>query len=77
MNYIIIFVSGFIIDIIWTLYIKSISREEYLEGAVYSALIGICQLSFIYSFIKNNDIISSILWISGLFLGTFFVKYFK
>ena len=73
MQYLLLFISGFIIDIIWTLYIKSIANDKYSLGAIYSAGTGLCNLFMIHEFTK--DIMNGLPYIAGLFFGTYFSKY--
>lgn len=67
--FLLIFLSGFIIDIFWTLYIKSVSENKKLSAAIYSTLQGLCQTFFIFSFV--NDFYYAIPWLTGLFSGTY------
>lgn len=75
MKYILLFLSGFIIDIIWALYIKAISDDKYLFAAIYSVGTGLCSLFMIHEFIEN--IYNGMPYLLGLFGGTYSIKYLK
>jgi hypothetical protein len=75
MKYFLLFLSGFIIDIIWALYIKTISNNKYFLASIYSVGTGICAMYFTYEIAVTKDLLTGIPYLIGLFFGTLFSKY--
>jgi uncharacterized membrane protein len=68
-EYLLLFFVGLCTDIIWTLYIHSISHKKALQASVYSVLSGICTVAFVNGLMI--DVKNCIPWLIGMALGTY------
>jgi hypothetical protein len=71
----VLFLSGFITDVIWVFYIKYVSEGKLFIGAFFSVATGICTIIFVEGLINSK--ISMLFWLAGLFLGTWQAQKFK
>lgn len=67
-----IFLGGFCADVLWTLYIHAAAKEKRLLSSFYSAVIGVTSYAFLSAY--KEGIFYYIIWICGLFFGTYFAK---
>ena len=72
LNIILLFLSGFIVDIVWAFYVRAISENKKMLSSTYSVCIGICSLLFLNITIEHMML--SPIWLIGLFFGTYFSK---
>ena len=77
MNIFLLFISGFIVDVIWSLYIKSLSDDKYFLAGLHFVGTGICGLFVIYEVSSTRDILTGLPYLIGLFFGTYFSKYLR
>ena len=69
---ILIFLSGFISDVFWTLFIHAAASEKRLLSAIYSSLIGLVSYGFFVS--ASSGGLYFLIWVLGLRCGTYFAK---
>jgi hypothetical protein len=68
----VLFVSGVVTDIIWALYVKYLSTERLNKAAWYAVGTGVCSIIFVEGII--HSIYSTIFWLIGLYIGTYYSK---
>jgi len=66
----VMFLTGFVTDVTWALYIKYVGGGNKLKGAFYSVGTGICTVVFVEGTIVS--IWLTPFWLIGLFLGTYY-----
>lgn len=64
------FIAGFITDFLWAWYILFVGKGKLLIGAFLSVGIGICSIIFVEGVVQ--DFWSSVAWLVGLFVGTYY-----
>lgn len=74
MEIVILFFTGFMVDVTWGLYLKYFNCHKYFFAALVSVGTGICSLTMVHN---TDTLILKVSWLLGLFFGTFIFKYWK
>ena len=63
-------ITGFVVDVVWALYVKYIASGNRLRAAMYSIVSGMCTIVFVSGAITSLWLTP--FWLIGLGLGTYF-----
>lgn len=69
-SYLLLFVIGFVVDVLWAVYIRNVSNDNKLTASTYSVLLGIT--SIIYIKLIVDTWIGGIFYLIGLYFGTYY-----
>jgi len=76
MKYILIFIAGFIIDLIITKYTKDVARNRIWSATLFSGLITIANFTFLTIILRDSlseSVVSITVFAIGNCLGTYYV----